>query len=368
LLRGSGMLSRMSSFEPRPPWDHDSNAWAARLGISKESLDLYLDSEVLDLHNDLYVPARLYGYNVHRVHRPRLFGALFFGHSDLPRIRHASLSGVVFDIATNPLRTSGQRASVTHKNIERIRQDLAQYPDDFRLVSSHSEYRAARAAGATACFVGIQGGQAFQHDEESLAAIPDVVSRVTLVHLTSSRIGHTSSPLGAGKGGLKDTGAALIEHLNHKRILVDLAHINREGYMEAAKLHDRSQPLVCTHTGVQAVRPCWRNIDDEQIRVIAETGGTIGIIFHSGFLAKTWLRCDPDRVIDHMAHIIDVVGDEFVSIGTDYDGVIRPPRRLREVTDMPVLVQSMLDRGWSEDRIRRILGQNALRIIQEIRP
>ena len=350
---------------PRPPSPAE---WAAALQITPEAVALYLDSEVVDLHNDLYVPARVYGYNVHRTHRPRLFGACFFGQSDLPRIRQAGLGGVVFDVATNPLRTSKNRASVTLKNLARIRADLARYPNEYALVSSYSEYEAARARGATACFLGIQGGQAFQHNQQSLDAIPAEISRITLVHLTNSRIGRTSSPLSADDGELHEQGVSLVESMNAKRILVDLAHINRKGFFHAAQVHDKSQPLVCTHTGVQAVHGSWRNIDDEQIRLVADHGGTIGIVFHSGFLGKGLIRCDPTCVIDHMQHVIDCVGDTHVSIGTDYDGLIIPPRRLREVTDLPVLVQMMMDRGWTVDRIQRVLGGNALRVIREIRP
>jgi len=362
------MLGRMSTEDSILPAPLDAAEWATRLGISEEAAQLYLASEVIDLHNDLYVPARVYGYNVHRMHRPRLFGACFFGQSDLPRIRQAGLAGLVFDVATNPLRTSKKRAPTTLKNLERIRADLERYPADYQLVSSYSEYATARKRGATACFLGIQGGQAFQHDTASLDAIPAEISRITLVHLTNSRIGRTSSPLSADDGVLHDTGISLVERMNDKRILVDLAHINRKGFFHAAEVHDKTQPLVCTHTGVQAVHSSWRNIDDEQIRLVADHGGTIGIVFHSGFLGKGIVRCNPECVVAHMQHVIDCVGDEYVSIGTDYDGLIIPPRRLREVTDMPVLVQIMLDRGWTSDRIQRVLGGNALRVIREIRP
>lgn len=354
--------------------DHraDPQAWATSLGISREAVDLYLDSEVVDLHNDLYVPARLIGFNVHKRHRPGVFGAKFMNQTDFPRLREAGLSAVFFDLATNPARRGRVRGPVAHRNIARVRADLKQHPERFRLCSRHSDYVAARAAGLTAAFIGIQGGQAFQLDREALEAIPDVVSRITLVHLTNSRIGCTSSPLGPDKGALTPRGVELVEVMNHKRILVDLAHINRAGYMHAADVADPTQPLICTHTGVAGVRPHWRNIDDEQIRVVSNTGGTVGIIFHSMFIGpRTFLglgRCDAERVVDHIAHVIDVAGEEHASIGTDYDGMIVPPLALQQVTDMPRIVQLMLDRGFGEQRIRRVLGLNALRVLREIRP
>lgn len=348
--------------------DHraDPGAWARSLGISREAVDLYLDSEVVDLHNDVYVPARLYGYDVHRRHRPRLWRSAFFGHTDLPRLREARMGAVVLDIATNPLRRGSRRLPVTVRNIERIRADLARHPGDVRLVTRFSEYREARAAGAMACFIGIQGGQAFQHDDASIAAIPPEVHRITLVHLTNSRIGGTSSPLGRDRAGLSTRGVDLVRAMNEKRILVDLAHINRSGFVHAAEVHDRTQPLICTHTGVSGVYPHWRNIDDAQIRLVAETGGTIGIIVHGAFLGRG--RGDPGTVVDHIAHVLSVAGDDHASIGTDYDGLIIPVRGLEEVTSLPRLVQAMLDRRIGAESIRKVLGSNALRVFEAIRP
>ena len=352
--------------------DHRSDpaAWAASLGVSPDAVALYLDSDVIDLHNDVYVPARVYGYDVHREHRPRLFGARFFGQSDLPRLREAALTGVVFDIATNPARRGSRRAATALRNIARVVADLARHPEALRLVTTAAEYDAARADGVTACWIGIQGGQAFQHDRAALEAIPDTVHRITLVHLTNSRIGETSSPLGRTRTGLTDRGRELIERMNARRILVDLAHICPEGFWKAVAVHDRTQPLICTHTGVTGVHPHWRNVDDAQIRAVSETGGTVGIIFQSSFLAPGvgLGRCAPEAVVDHIAHAIAAGGEEHVSIGTDYDGLITPPHRLREVPDMPVLVQLMRDRGVPEARIRRVLGGNALRVIRAIRP
>ena len=351
--------------------DHrqDPAGWASALGISTDAVQLYLDCQIIDLHNDLYVPARLYWFNVHRRHQPGLFGARFTNQSDLPRLREARLSGVFFDIATNPIRFPSARARVAAANIRRVSADLAQHPDDFVLCRSASEYDVAVAQGKTGCFIGIQGGQAFQHSAETLANIPDEVARITLVHLTNSRIGATSSPLGPNRDGITDRGRQLVEAMNERRILVDLAHINRSGFMHAADVHDKTQPLICTHTGVSGVQPHWRNLDDQQIRTVTDTGGVIGIIFHSMFLNGNNIgRCAAECVLDHMEHVIDVAGEHAVSIGTDYDGMIVPPMALQQVTDMPRLVQLMLDRRWTEERIRGALALNALATLRAIRP
>jgi membrane dipeptidase len=132
-------------------------------------------------------------------------------------------------------------------------------------------------------------------------------------------------------------------------------------------VHDRALPLIVTHTGVSGVTPHWRNLDDDQIRAVADSGGTIGIIFHTAFLRRNG-RQDCSMVVDHMAHVVDVAGEDFVSIGSDYDGAITPPPDLRSGDSYPALVQKMMDRGWGATRIEKVLGGNFLRVFRDFRP
>ena len=156
--------------------------------------------------------------------------------------------------------------------------------------------------------------------------------------------------------------------MNAKRCLVDLAHINPAGFWSAMEVHSPSLPVACTHTGVDGVHPHWRNLDNDQIRAVADTGGVVGVIFHGGFLDGSPFRCDPEHVVYHLEHIISVGGEASAAIGTDYDGMIVPPRRLEDVTKLPVLVQIMRDRGWKDALIQRVLGGNAIRLFKSIRP
>jgi membrane dipeptidase len=125
-----------------------------------------------------------------------------------------------------------------------------------------------------------------------------------------------------------------------------------------------------SHTGVDGVRPHWRNLDDAQVRAIADRGGVIGVMYQSSFLEPVVLfgRGSRRSIVDHLEHVVRLVGDDFAAIGTDYDGAITPPADLPDVTAHPLLVQDMLDRGWAPQRILKILGRNYLRILQEVRP
>jgi membrane dipeptidase len=119
---------------------------------------------------------------------------------------------------------------------------------------------------------------------------------------------------------------------------------------------------------VNGVREHWRNLDDAQIKAIADTGGTIGIIYSRHFLDGKQGHDDGQMIVDHMQHIIDVAGDDFVSIGSDYDGAIVPPKGFESADSYPRLAQAMLDRGWDDVRIAKILGGNFLRAFAMLRP
>jgi membrane dipeptidase len=191
--------------------------------------------------------------------------------------------------------------------------------------------------------------------------------RITLLHLASSSLGTTSSPLHSNRT-LTPRGVVYVEQLNHKRIFVDLAHSSRKTFFDVLKVHDRTQPVIVTHTGVSGAFPHWRNLDDEQVRAIADLGGTIGIMYQASFLGdRTW-NGRAETIVRHLAHIVDTVGEDHASLGSDWDGLIVPPRDMPTCLELPKLVQLMLDRGWAEGRIRKILGGNFLRALGQLRP
>lgn len=350
--------------------DHrkDPAAWASELGIPRDAVDVYLACEPIDLHTDSFLWTRLLpGYDLAKRHRPFLWRSAFVNQVDLPRAREAQMAGVCWDIPTNPWRRRRSRPHVTRRNIERVVATLARFPDDFAVVSTHSEYVAARAAGKTASFVSLQGGQGVDDSIEALESLPDVVHRITLVHLTESRIGAPNSQPRKRDTGLSAFGREFVRAMQRKRILVDLAHINRKGFFDALEAADRTIPPVVTHTGVNGVRQIWRNIDDDQIRAVAERGGTIGIIFHPHFLAPG-ATCPISALVDHVEHVVKVGGEDAASLGSDYDGMIMLPDGLRDVTHQPKIVADMLARGWKQERIAKVLGGNFLRVLRAVRP
>ena len=351
--------------------DHrrDPAAWASELAISRAAVELYLASDVLDLHVDSFIWHRIGIYDLTRRHGHGLFDARFYSQVDFPRIREAQVSGATWVITTNPLRDASDRAETFVKNVRELRAIFTAHAADFRVVRNVVEYRAARADGVHAAFLGIQGGNALDRDLDALDLIPDdVILRVTLVHLSSSRIGVTSSPMKiSGDEGLTDFGRAYVERLNEKKIFVDLAHISRRGFFDAIEVHDRTKPVIVTHTGVSGVHEHWRNLDDAQLRAVGELGGVVGIMYQSSFLGEPLWGGRLSAIVDHLDHVIRVAGEDVPALGSDWDGAITPPRDLPTCLELPRLVEEMQRRGWSDERVQKVLAKNALRTIEALR-
>ncbi len=342
---------------------------AGELGVSQEALDVYLGSDVIDLHVDSFIWTRVFGYDLRKRHGLGLFRGSFYSQVDFPRVLEAGLTGATWVITTNPLRSAAGRADAFERNLKRLKEEIASVPEHFAFVRNTREYRQARATGKHGAFIGIQGGNALDVTPDALDRIvDDSVVRVTVVHLSSSSLGATSSPLRlSGDPGLTERGRQYVQALEAKKILVDLAHISPKGFWDAVAVHDPSLPLIVTHTGVSGVTPHWRNLDDEQLRAIADSGGTIGVMFQSSFLGDGPFSGRIDSVVDHIMHIVRTVGPSHASIGSDFDGAITPPQGLRCCTQLPRVVDGLLKRGLPPDDVQKILGQNFLRLVEAMR-
>jgi len=317
--------------------------------------------DLIDAHVESFLWARMLGYDLGARHGRGMLGGRLYSQVDVPRMLEAGMTGAVFSIATNPFRSAAGRRRAVLANLARLRTALESHPG-VAVVASHGGYRQARAGGRLAVFLALQGGNAV--DAAGVADLADDVSRVTLVHLTRSALGSPNVPLRWGRGGLTDAGRAYVEALNARRILVDLAHVDRAGFFDALAVHDRSQPAIVSHTGVRGVHDHWRNVDDAQIEAVAELGGVVGIMYHAAFLGGRSV----EAVVRHVEHVIRVAGDDHVCLGSDWDGFIVPPPELRTVSELPALLRCMADRGMSEETVAKVAGGNYLRVVATVRP
>ena len=159
-------------------------------------------------------------------------------------------------------------------------------------------------------------------------------------------------------------GRDLVQEVSRQGMLLDVAHMGRAGFIQACKQSDK--PVLVSHTGVAGARKHWRNIDDEQLRAVAATGGVVGVIFSSRYLEGP--QAGIEAVARHMEHIRATVGGAHVALGSDYDGLIVPVKGLEDVSRLPGLTQVLLERGWDPEEVLGALGGNALRAFDALGP
>jgi membrane dipeptidase len=160
--------------------------------------------------------------------------------------------------------------------------------------------------------------------------------------------------------GLTPFGFELVAEMESLGMVVDLAHVNARGVDDA--LGAMKRPCVVSHTACRSVHDHPRNLEDAQIRRIAERGGVVGLAVGREFLGPGGV----DALVAHAQRAREVGGADCVAIGSDWDGAIIPAPGLEDVRALPFVTQGLLERGWPPDAVRRLLGENALRIISDV--
>lgn len=165
--------------------------------------------------------------------------------------------------------------------------------------------------------------------------------------------------------GLSDKGTNLVKACNRLGIIVDLAHLNEQGFWDTARISQA--PLVVTHAGVHAICPSSRNLTDKQLDAIGETGGIVGVNFHVGFLRADG-RLDPDtpiqEIVRHIRYVVDRIGIDHVAFGSDFDGATIPDE-LGDVAGLPKLISALGEVGFDDEALRKISHANWIRIFRQ---
>jgi membrane dipeptidase len=324
---------------------------------------LHDELPVLDLHADTPKLMDRLGFDVLARHATQPPHRNYFGHVDVPRMREGGLGAQFFGMWTVPLPRSGCAASI-HRQLDALDAAAARSPADLARCTSRADVEQAKASGRIAALAGIEGGHALEGRIENVEAFARRgVRYLGLLHFSANDLGAPAKGLGRDdQRGLTPFGREVITAMNRWGMIVDLAHVNRKGFFEALALS--TTPPIVSHTGVAGVRAHWRNIDDEQIRAVASRGGVVGVIFAPRYLGGDGL----DAVCDHLVHIMRVGGEDVPALGSDYDGAVRPPRGLEDVAALPNLTAALLARGVSRAAVKKLLGENALRVLADVPP
>jgi membrane dipeptidase len=327
-----------------------------------EARAFHAEIHVLDLHADTAKLMDKLGYDLAARHERSMPTRLnVFGHVDLPRLREGGVAGQFFSFWTTPYPERGCAKSVT-RQLDALDAAMEKHPSELAWTRTGAEVRAAKAAGQIAALGGIEGGQALESSLEVIEAFSRRgVRYLGLLHFSANAIGRPAKGRGAdATEGLTAFGRDVVRECERCGVIVDLAHINRRGFFDALEL--ATVPPMVSHTGVLGVHDHWRNIDDEQLRAIADKGGCVGIIFARRFLGSSSI----ESVVDHLLHVIDVAGEGVPALGSDFDGFVVPPIGLEDVAALPNLTVALSRRGVPPRVLEKILGGNVLRVLDAV--
>ncbi len=317
---------------------------------------------VVDLHTDSLIAARFFGYDLGKKHIPPLGFQPWRLHADFPRLREGGVNGVWLGIVTSPYpRSACLRRAL--RNIEFARRVVAANPHQAEMAQGPEEMMRIIGDGRIAVMLGVEGLHAAGSSLEGLKEIYGAGARYAgLAHFTDNHFASTNFRRDR-PAPLTELGRKAVRWMNSAGMVIDLAHTHPDCLREVCEI--TRAPVIVSHTGISAVRKASRNVTDDDIRRVANTGGVIGIIYATNWISRNPF-CGLGEVVDHFDHVRDLVGVEHLALGSDWDGFIMVPGPMGDASGLPRLFQLMRRRGYSEEDLDRIRGLNFLRVFQEV--
>lgn len=324
------------------------------------------------------------------------------GDFDYPRARAGGLDAPFLSIYTPAELGDGVEATANaDKLIDMVEEIVAENPGKFALAYSVAEVEANFGNGLISFPLGMENGSPIAGSLETLEHFYNRGIRyITLTHSKSNHISDSSYDDNKQWGGLSPFGEEVVREMNRLGILVDISHVSDEAFWDTLAISE--VPIIATHSSLRHFTPGFeRNMSDDMVKALAEKGGVIMINLGSAFLTEeansagdwgaypAWLEKNGledneenlalfreeyfegrgypfatlDQVLDHFDRAVELAGIDHVGIGSDFDGVGDSlPIGLKDVSGYPNLVQGLLDRGYSEEDIKKILSGNVLRV------
>ena len=358
---------------------------------------------LIDGHNDLPWALRQgFGNDPYRVDLATNLATTTRLHTDIPRLRAGGVGAQFWSVYVPASLEPVEAAKATFEQIDTVKRIAAAHPSVFEIATTADDISRIHKAGRIASLIGMEGGYSIDDSLGLLREFYDSGARyMTLTHSRTTT--WADSATDAPKwGGLSPFGEQVVKEMNRIGMMVDLSHVSEETMTDAIRVS--TAPVIFSHSSARAVTGHPRNVPDAVLRQMPANGGIVMVTFVPGFISEpvrawgaaraaettrltalnpgdptavkagvdAWVAANPapkatiEDVIAHIQHVRDVAGIDHVGLGGDYDGVDSLPVGLEGVDGYPRLLAELMNRGWSEADIRKISGENLLRVMRAV--
>lgn len=332
------------------------------------------------------------------------------GHFDRVRMRRGGVTAQFFAIWVDPHYYGAAAIRRADNQIEAVHRLARNHPAVWTLSTCAADVRQAKTQGKLAALLGLEGGYAIDDNLANVEKYFRMGVRYMSATWTHSTAWAGTSHDGRGRGrGLNEFGKDVIREMNRLGMMVDVSHVSDKTFWDI--IATSHKPVIASHSNARALADVRRNLSDDMIRAIADEHGVVCVVFYPAFLDTEWnalkeavqaeretlqalklaretssgdavrerlalervyeaayKRLPPisvTRIIDHIEHIVNLVGIKHVGLGSDFDGIQATPHEVQSIADYPNITRELLRRGFTEDDIAKILGGNVLRVMEE---
>ena len=358
---------------------------------------------LIDGHNDLpWALRQQHGNDPHAIDLTVNLDASTELHTDIPRLRAGGVGGQFWSVYVPASLTPVEAAKATFEQIDTVKRIVAAHPDVFELATTADDIERIHRRGKIASLIGMEGGYSIDDSLGLLREFHDAGARyMTLTH--SATTSWADSATDAPKwGGLNAFGEEVVREMNRLGMMVDLSHVSEETMMDAMRVS--AAPVIFSHSSARAVTGHARNVPDSVLRMLPEDGGVVMVTFVPGFIneavrawgaarsaeaarlqslnpgdpaavttgMQAWTTAHPAPragvadVVAHIQHVRDVAGIDHVGLGGDFDGVGSLPDGVDGVDAYPRILAALMANGWSAADIRKLAGENVLRVMRAV--
>lgn len=326
------------------------------------------------------------------------------GHVDLPRLKQSGMVAPYFALWVPTFYKGSEAVRRTLQLRDAMQSVLDAHPDQIELATTAADVERIARSGRIAAVLTIEGGHQIADDLAVLRVYHRLgIRSMTLTHFRNNDWADSSTDRPV-HDGLTDFGRQVVREMNRLGMIVDISHVSDKTFYDTLAV--TTKPVIASHSSCRALSDVPRNMSDDMIRAVGRNGGVVGINFGAGFVSAKdaaalrqrigqAVATEPDLVgpaldefartdylqeygemkpaaatlddaVAHIVHVVKIAGVDHVGIGSDWDGVNMVPAGLEDVSKMPALTAKLLERGFGEEDVRKILGGNHLRVLREV--